>query len=96
MKYVSDYLDFLEVSRKKVRPGDIFCFRIINNGPYFYGRNIKTDAEFGLSPGSAPIGILVYIYQYYTDNIALITEYLTKDNLIIPLLMINKQGWLQG
>lgn len=73
MKYVSDYLDFIEVSRKKVKPGDIFCFRIINQGPYFYGRVIMTDAVSQVS-STLPqdyvhSGVLIYVYKYSSKEI---------------------------
>ncbi len=82
-------MEFLKKSRKKPQPGDIFVFKM-PKFDYVFGRVIKTNLG-----GGVPGGNLIYIYKAFSKdkkNIPL----LDKNNLLIPPIIINSQGWLQG
>ena len=91
-KPISINMEFLGKSRKKVRPGDIFAFKLKPLNKWYFGRVIRTDASVATA---MPIETLVYIYNVSSDSKDNIPE-LDKKNLLIPPSLINNRGWLDG
>lgn len=83
-------LRILKPSRKAVRPGDIFVFRV-NDQAFYFGRIIKTD----VAVGGFPNGILVYLYNASSPEKAKIPE-LRRDKLLLPPLATNRLPWSRG
>lgn len=83
-------MQFLRRSRKKPQPGDIFVFKM-PKFDYVFGRVICTDAEVDRIPGL----ILIYIYKAFSKDKNKIPQ-LDKNNLLVPPIIMNWQGWLQG
>jgi hypothetical protein len=84
-------LEFLQKSRKRLRPGDIFVLKPKGHD-YYFGRVIDIDAESGFGPGHA---VLIYVYSASSKDKNTIPE-LDKNNLLIPPKMINRLGWSRG
>lgn len=82
-------LDVLEPSRRVLRPGDVFALRP-HDGPYIFGRVIKTDVDF-----SGYAAVLIYIYKATSPTPDRIPS-LRRDNLLIPPLLTNRLPWARG
>ncbi len=80
----------LNPSRKKVRPGDIFCFQIIDDR-FHFGRVIRVDAKIG---GWENV-ILVYFYRT-TSEVKTQIPVLSKSDLLIPPIGTNHKAWRTG
>jgi len=91
MKEKPTNFEFLEKSRKELRPGDIFVLKPKGHD-YYFGRVINTNAESGFGPGRA---VLIYIYNATSRDKTQIPK-LDKNNLLIPPEMINRLGWSRG
>jgi hypothetical protein len=90
MKKYNINMQFLKKSRKKLCPGDVFVFKM-PKFDYVFGRVICTDAEVDRIPGL----ILIYIYKAFSEDKNKI-PFLDKNNLVVPPIIMNRQGWLQG
>ncbi len=83
-------LKVLEKSRKVPSIGDIFVWTMDTHN-YYFGRVIKTDAIAGGFPNS----LVLYFYNNAVSDYTHIPE-LRKEELLVPPLMTNRQGWLKG
>lgn len=84
-------LKVLKPSRKKVSEGDVFVVQPHNMDQYVFGRVISTTAQL-LAFDEL---ILLYVYKSFSESKDDVPE-LSKNNLLIPPVMTNKQGWLKG
>jgi hypothetical protein len=86
-------LVFLERSRKLLKDGDVFTFRLLE-GPYRFGRVMRASIE-----GHLPIPGCHLLYVYDVSAVepeAPPAAALTPERLLIPPLYANRQGWLRG
>ncbi|MBS3120747.1 hypothetical protein J4420_03450 [Candidatus Woesearchaeota archaeon] len=78
-------------SRKKPRIGDVFVLSF-PGGMYCFGRVIQNNAIMC----KAPIFNLVYIYKYIKKDKNDVPQDLGVQNLLLPPIVTNNQGWLRG
>jgi hypothetical protein len=83
-------LQFLKKSRKRETPGVIFCLKILPDA-YHFGRVICVDALGGGFRKSK----LLYFFQQTSPSPEPIPE-LCKEELVIPPLIMDSSGWLDG
>jgi hypothetical protein len=83
-------LQFLKKSRKREKPGDIFCLKILPDA-YHFGRVICVDAIGGGFEKTK----LLYFYSNTSLTCSEIPV-LSKDELIIPPVTMDSSGWLDG
>lgn len=84
-------MEILCPSRKKIRPGDIFVYKMkVMSEKYWFGRVIRTDATIGF-PGV----ILIYLYNLHSKDKYDIPE-LGPDKLLSPPTSINRLAWSKG
>jgi hypothetical protein len=83
-------MEVLEPSKRRLRVGDIFAFRVRGH-PYRFGRVIRTDAKAG------PFDklVLIYLYAPTSPERDKIPE-LRVDNLLVPPLLTNRLPWSRG
>lgn len=80
-----------EGTRKRPRPGDIFIQRLVSSGLYIPGLVVKEKV------GYASKFILLYFANVLSEKrTSQVGVEAFKDNLLIPPLITNKQGWLKG
>lgn len=86
-------MEVLKPSRKKLRPGDIFVMKYPKVG-YLFGRVAYVD----LAPEKAPMpGCgLIYIYRSRSSTPDPTGEDLSRDNLLVPPVFINRLPWSRG
>lgn len=77
-------------SLKKPKVGDVFVYSF-DHKEYFFGSVIKTDVNAGGFPGA----ILIYAYNT-SSNSKQPTPKLSKDDLLVPPVMINPMPWTRG
>lgn len=80
----------LTPSRKHLKPGDIFVLQMRDN-EFIFGRVIRTDARVQTYGPD----VLVYIYNAFSRDKNQIPV-LDKNDLLIPPVITNKTGWLDG
>ena len=81
----------LQPRRKKVSPGEVFTFQLLD-GPFRFGRVIATGR-----PAPMPNSTLLYIYRAEAaDPTDPPLDRLVPDDLLIPPVFANQQGWLRG
>lgn len=84
----------LTPSRKRLRPGDVFCV-LPADGQYVFGRVIDVDLPY--PPAPAPGANLVYVYDVRGDSkTPPPRDALTPDRLLIGPVFINRLGWSRG
>lgn len=83
-------LQILKKSRKREKPGDIFCLKILPDS-YHFGRVISVDASVGPFMNNN----LLYFYTRTSPTHDQIPE-LCKDELLTPPLIMDSSGWLDG
>jgi hypothetical protein len=82
-------------SRKRLQPGDVFAVQLLD-GQYIFGRVIRTDATWGLSPDTAT-AILIYLYRQCSPDKALPERgAMQPRDLLVPPVMINRLAWSRG
>ena len=80
-----------EGTRKSPRPGDIFIQRLVSSGLYITGLVAKEKV------GYASKFLLLYFANIFSKERDLqVGVEAFKDNLLIPPLITNRQGWLKG
>jgi hypothetical protein len=84
-------LTVLQRSRKKVGAGDVFTFQLLD-GPFRFGRVVATGLNAPM-----PDSTLVYIYRAEASDPAdPPLAQLVPEDLLIPPVFTNRQGWLRG
>lgn len=84
----------LTPSRKRLRPGDLFCV-LPADGRYVFGRVIEVDIPPERAPG--PACNLIYVYGERSDTKRPPPrKRLTPDRLLIPPMFINRLPWSRG
>src|SRR6185312_17110225 len=86
-------LSFLGRSRKKIQDGDVFVFQILD-GPYRFCRVIAAEIDEELAP--MPNSSLLYIYRTTSETMVPPVTALAPDQLLVPPVFTNRQGWLKG
>lgn len=88
-------MEILKSSRRKLREGDVFAFRVPRAGEHFmFGRVIRVDMPMGDSP--MPGDNLIYLYGHRSKEKVPELGALTVDDLLVPPKFINRQPWLKG
>lgn len=88
-------MEFLGISRKKPQVGDIFVFKNKYKG-YGWGRVILLEPKMGFGvPYPIKEASIIYVYNVFTNDISKIPE-LKRNNFLLPPLIINRRGWLDG
>lgn len=85
-------LEVLSKTRREPTPGDLFVLKVKGKG-YFYGAVVKTGVNAGFGGN---IGILVYIYGKEYREKAMVPPVLSREDLLIPPLMVNRKPWTKG
>ncbi|WP_405079952.1 immunity 26/phosphotriesterase HocA family protein [Paenibacillus chitinolyticus] len=85
-------LRILKRTRKSPRVGDIFVMEPKEN-LFYFGKVINANvvSKNPLFNG----GYLIYLYNYPATTKE-IPDHLSPNNLLIPPIVTNKQGWLKG
>jgi len=83
-------MQVLKRSRKPPARGDIFAYRLRGH-PFGFGRVIRLGTKIG---GFEDV-VLIYIYRAFSSDKNAIPE-LTKRDLLIPPLGINRRPWTMG
>lgn len=93
MKPPMTNLRVLKRSKEKLRVGDVFVMQL-SSDKYLFGRVILVPPPSGQGP--MPAGHLLYIYSFQSDTKQPDYSKLTRDNLLIPPVWTNHQGWTRG
>jgi hypothetical protein len=93
-------LQKLQPSRKRLRPGDVFCM-LPADGRYVFGRVIEVDIpfeenEFGFALAPMPESNLIYVYDARAQEPEPPWEQLRRDRLLLPPMFINRLPWSRG
>ena len=83
-------LAVLRKSRRAPEAGDVFAMQLPDR-QFLFGRVISVDAN-PLGVGGA---LLIYVYSARSPDKTRIPE-LSRDQLLIPPMMTNKQPWTRG
>lgn len=85
-------LQVLKPSRARQKAGDVFVFQMKQEaGVYRFGRIIRMDAKVGVFEKC----ILIYIFTATSTSKDQVPE-LSRDQLLVPPIATNRQGWLKG
>jgi hypothetical protein len=85
---------FMERSRGRPRPGDVFAMQVPDSR-YLFGRVIFADPPRGMAPW--PGANLVYIYRHVAATAEPVPiQQLRPDSLLIPPAFTNNLGWVRG
>lgn len=88
------FLEFLERTRKRRKVGDIIAMKTPSG--YLIGRVVDTAAQWSSDPRAK--ANLLYIYSPLFDAKPTVfdAEHLRLHDLLLPPVMTDNQGWLQG
>lgn len=86
-------LHVLRPSRKKLVPGDVFVMQP-RKDRFIFGRVILVDLPSGKAP--IPGSNLIYIYRWMSESKQPNMEQLSRHNLLIPPIYINRLPWSKG
>lgn len=86
------FLEVIQPSRKRVRPGDIFAM-LPPDGRYLFGRVISTEAH----AFSFDRLILLYVYDFRSESMLPPSdEILSPERLLIPPELTDRLAWSKG
>jgi hypothetical protein len=80
-------------TRRKPRPGDVFCMQL-PDGRFLFGRVILADLAMGRAP--MPGANLIYIYRCYSVDKVPDMASMTSRNLLLHPIFTNRMAWTRG
>lgn len=89
------FIKHAKASRKRVKEGDLFVMSL-DDDAFLFGRVMRTPVAWAAGYKPEATFCTIYLYATVAKSKDDIPDDLSTDNLLLPPMITNHQGWLKG